>query len=305
MEKKKNVKKRIKNIFIFTSVSCLINSTFWNKEFALSKGNGKSSFYHVADSVLIHPNHVIFLWLENKDFDTIIGNSNAPFINSLIKKGTLFTNTHAITHPSYPNYVAFFAGDPNGIKDDACIDSTTLSTPNLYTILKHVRKSFAWYSEDLPATGSKVCIYDNYAAKHNPTSIFNNVQGSANKRFADFPTKYNQLENVVCISPNIVNDMHSGSIKQGDDWVKKHLASLIDWCTRHNSIFIIYFDESGVNPDNRIPVIAIGKQVQAGFKSDTWYDHYSWTKTVSAMFLVPDAWTNNLSAAKLINGCWK
>jgi phosphatidylinositol-3-phosphatase len=305
MENKKSMKKRIRNILIFTLTSCLIISTFCFKEFALRKANGKSFSNHVDDSVLIHPNHIIFLWLENKDFDTIIGNSSAPFINSLVEKGTLFTNTHAITHPSYPNYIAFFAGDPNGIKDDACIDTTTLSTANLYTTLKHVRKSFAWYSEDLPTTGSNVCIYDNYAAKHNPTTIFTNVSGRANKRFADFPTDYNRLENVVCISPNIVDDMHSGTIKQGDDWVKKHLAPLVDWCKTHNSIFIIYFDESGVNQDNRIPVIAIGNQVKAGFKLDTRYDHYSWTKTVSAMFLAQDAWTDNLSTAKLITGCWK
>jgi hypothetical protein len=132
MEKKKNMKKRIKNILIFTSVGCLIISAFWSKEFALSKANGKSSFNHVADSVLIHPNHIIFLWLENKDFDTIIGNSSAPFINSLVGRGTLFTNTHAITHPSYPNYVAFFAGDPNGIKDDACIDTSCSRKQGLY-----------------------------------------------------------------------------------------------------------------------------------------------------------------------------
>ena len=48
--------------------------------------------------------------------------------------------------------------------------------------------------------------------------------------------------------------MHTGTIKQGDDWAKKHLAPLVDWCTTHNGIFIIYFDESGVNQDNQIPV---------------------------------------------------
>ncbi len=254
---------------------------------------------------MIHPDHIIFLWLENKDLDSIIGNNNAPFINSLVKKGTLFTNAHAITHPSYPNYVDFFAGDPNGVRDDACLDSTHLSTPNLYTTLKTVHKSFAWYSEDLPANGSKVCVANLYAAKHNPTTIFKNVPNRANKRFADLPSNYNNLENVVCITPNLIHDMHSASIKDGDDWVKKNLGSLINWCTTHNSVFIVYFDESGVNQDNRIPVVAIGKQVKANFKTDALYDHFSWTKTISAMFLAPDSWTGNLSNAKLVTDCWR
>lgn len=295
--------KASKGIILFICTICLSIGLFsLKKNSAASHGVNMVS----TDSLLVtHPGHIIFVWLENKDFDSIIGNKNAPFINSLVKKGTLFTNSHANTHPSYPNYVDFFAGGPNGIKDDACIDSDTLSTPNLYTILKAVGKSFAWYSEDLPTTGSKVCTDGYYVAKHNPTTIFRNVPGNANKRFADFPGNYNHLENIVCISPNIVNDMHSASIQQGDLWVKEHLARLINWCTTHNSIFVIYFDESGTDPDNRIPVIAIGQQVKTNYQTDTIYDHFSWAKTVSTMFSAPDRWTDNLVNAKLITGCWQ
>jgi hypothetical protein len=259
-----------------------------------------------ADTIpLIHPEHIIFLWLENKGFKTIIGSGNAPYINSLVKKGTLFTKSYAITHPSYPNYVDFFAGESNGINSDACIDNSPLTTPNLYTILKDAGSSFAWYSEDLPGKGSKVCIYNNYVEKHNPTTVFANVPDSANKRFADLPSDYNKLENVVCISPNIINDMHSGTINQADRWLKKKLGRLVDWCITHNSVFVIYFDESETNEDNRIPVIAVGEQVKANYQEPTFYDHYSWTKTISSMFLAPVAWTGNVSAAKIISGCWK
>jgi len=299
----KSMSKAFRNIILFILTGCLaIGSLGLKKNPTASPGVNMVS---TDGSLVTHPSHIIFLWLENKDFDSIIGNKNAPFINSLVKNGTLFTNSHANTHPSYPNYVDFFAGGPNGIKDDACIDSSTLTTPNLFTILKAVSKSFAWYSEDLPTTGSKVCSYENYVAKHNPTTIFNNVPGSANKRFADFPTNYNHLENIVCISPNEINDMHSASIQKGDLWVKEHLARLINWCTTHNSIFVVYFDESGTNPDNRIPVIALGQQVKANYQLNTIYDHFSWTKTVSLMFSAPDNWTDNLANAKLITGCWK
>jgi hypothetical protein len=253
----------------------------------------------------VHPDHIIFLWLENKDFDNIIGYSDAPYINSLVKKGTLFTNSHANTHPSYPNYVDFFAGDANGVRSDSCVESAPLTTPNLYTVLKSAGKSFAWYSEDLPKTGSRICTYGKYVAKHNPTTIFNNVPGDINKRFKDFPADYNLLENVVNISPNEADDMHSASVREGDNWVKKHLATLVEWCLAHNSIFVIYFDESGTDPDNRIPVIAVGQPVKAGYQQNELYDHFSWTKSVCAMFAAPDSWTDNVSNANLISGCWK
>lgn len=299
------MKKRIRNVILFTLTICLTVSTLGWKVPAVQMARVNAVSSNEDTAILIHPDHIIFLWLENKEFSTIIGNPSAPFMNSLVKKGTLFTNTYAITHPSYPNYVDFFAGQNNGITSDACIDNLALITPNLYTILKDAGKSFAWYSEDLPKTGSKACTFKNYVEKHNPTTVFANVPGSANKRFADFPTDYNQLENVVGISPNLVNDMHDGTIKQADTWLKKYLAPLVDWCTTHNSVFVIYFDESEAYEDNRIPVIAVGQQVKADYQLSTRYDHFSWTKTISAMFLAPDSWTGNLRSAKLITGCWE
>jgi len=80
---------------------------------------------------------------------------------------------------------------------------------------------------------------------------------------------------------------------------------LVEWCITHNSVFVIYFDESESGDDNRIPVIAIGQHVKEDNRLSTRYDHFSWTKTISAMFLAPDSWTSKLRSAKLITDCWK
>ncbi len=254
-----------------------------------------------------HPDHIIFVWFENKDYDSIISrNSTAPYINSLIAEGTLFTNMFAITHPSYPNYVDFFAGDPNGVTNDKCIDPATLTTPNLFTNLNNAGKSFAWYSEGLPETGSTVCFAPGpYVAKHNPTTIFANVPGSANKRFSDFPTDFNQLENVVCISPNLNNDMHDGSVARGDKWLKTKLSSLVEWCKNHNSIFVVYFDENDGAEGNKIPVIALGQNVKVNYQNNILYNHYNWTRTICKMFAANETWTTNLNSREVINGSWK
>lgn len=259
----------------------------------------------VVVSKFAHPDHIIFVWFENKNYNTIIDSSEAPYINSLIAKGTLFTNTYAVTHPSYPNYVDFFAGDPNGVIDDKCINSTTLITPNLYTNLNSAGKSFAWYSDGLPETGSTVCNSGNYYEKHNPTTLFANVPGSANKPFSSFPTDYSQLENVVCISPDINNDMHNGSVARGDKWLKTNLSALADWCATHNSIFVVYFDENDGAVGNQIPVVAVGEHVKVNYKEPTQYDHYNWTRTICEMFSAKNDWTTNLTTRSRIDSCWK
>jgi phosphatidylinositol-3-phosphatase len=305
MKKQKAYTKRISNIILIAFTGFLAIGIAGRRGASVPTAPVNAVSGNLDTGWVIHPDHIIFLWLENKGYNTIIGSRSAPFINSLAKRGTLFTNTYAITHPSYPNYVDFFAGQANGITTNECMDNFKLTTPNLYTILKEVGKSFAWYSEDLPKTGSKVCTFRSYVQKHNPTTIFTNVPATANKRFADFPSDYDQLENVIGITPNMDNDMHDGTVNEADRWIQKHLTSLIDWCTTHNSVFVIYFDESENNADNRIPVIALGQQVKEGYQLGTLYDHFSWTRTISAMFLAPDGWTRNLSAAKLITECWK
>lgn len=252
-----------------------------------------------------HPNHIIFVWFENKKYSSIIGSSYAPYINSLVAKGTLFTNMFAITHPSYPNYIDFFGGQPNGITNDNCVNASTLTTPNLYTVLKNAGKSFAWYSEGLPLTGSTVCKYGYYVERHNPTTIFANVPASQNKTFLSFPTDYTKLENVVCISPNLINDMHDGSVLAADQWLKVHLSALVEWCRTHNSIFVVYFDENDGSGSNQIPVVAVGQYVKANYKQTTLCDHYNWTRTICAMFSASKTWTTNLSSRNSINGCWK
>ena len=286
---------------IFPFLSCKKNT-----EDVLSKNESPSVISEaVASTTFPHPDHIIFVWFENKKYSSIIGSSNAPYINSLVKKGTLFTNMFAITHPSYPNYVDFFAGQPNGVTNDNCIDTRTLSTPNLYTKLKSVGKSFAWYSEGLPNTGSTVCKYGYYVEKHNPTTIFSNVSTSANKPFSAFPTDYTKLENVICISPNLQNDMHDGTVLTGDTWLKNNLSALASWCATHNSIFVVYFDENDGTSGNQIPVVAVGQHVKVNYKHTTYEDHYNWTRTICAMFGASQTWTANLISRDSVNGCWE
>ncbi len=51
--------------------------------------------------------HVIWIWMENRDYRHVVGNPQAPYENStLISRCGLATNYHNITHPSLPNYLA-------------------------------------------------------------------------------------------------------------------------------------------------------------------------------------------------------
>src|ERR1051326_3784078 len=54
--------------------------------------------------------HVVIVMEENKDYDQIIGNADAPYINLLAKAGANFTKMYAEEHNSEGNYFWFFSG---------------------------------------------------------------------------------------------------------------------------------------------------------------------------------------------------
>lgn len=75
------------------------------------KATGKSlrqQKINPATTAFTKPAHIFFIWMENHGYNSIIGSSNAPYIDSLVQRGTLFTNTYALAHPSQPNYIRFF-----------------------------------------------------------------------------------------------------------------------------------------------------------------------------------------------------
>src|SRR5579871_4310584 len=71
-------------------------------------------------SALPAPAHVVIVVEENYPYSSIIGNSSAPYINSLAQQGALFTQSYGVSHPSQPNYLALFSGSNQGVTDDTC-----------------------------------------------------------------------------------------------------------------------------------------------------------------------------------------
>ena len=259
----------------------------------------KITAFEKSNSIAQQPKNIIVVIEENHALKNIIGNKDAPFINSLADSGELFTNFHAITHPSYPNYIALFSGSTQGIRSDTCLEEQW-NVPNVYSELNNVGKSCAWYSEDLPAEGSTVCKAAPYAERHNPSTLFANVPASANKPFTEFPANYSSLENIVFITPNLNHDMHNGTVRQGDDWLKNNLSRSIGWCKKYNALFILIWDEDDRHSANNIPVIMYGKNIAVSEDSD-YYTHYDMTKTLCSLMGADTSWTVNLNTAKMIH----
>ena len=239
------------------------------------------AFISSAAASLPRPDHIVLVIEENHSFAEIIRNSAAPYINSLAQQGALFTSSHAITHPSEPNYLALYSGSTQGITDDSC--PNTFCASNLGGSLLSASLTFAGFSEDLPELGSTVCNAGQYYRKHNPWVNFTDVPASSNVPFSSFPADYSQLPTVAFVVPNQDNDMHDGSITQGDTWLKAHLDAYVQWAQVNNSLLIVTFDEDDGNGGNQIVTLFVGPMVVAGQYSES-INHYSVLRTIEDMY---------------------
>ena len=247
------------------------------------------------------PDHTIVVVMENRSYSEVIGNSGAPYINALAKRGALFTRSQAITHPSEPNYLALFSGSTHGLTSDAC--PVEFSAANLASELAKARKTFAGYSEDLPNTGSEVCSAGEYARKHVPWTDFRNVPKSLNKPYSRFPAAHlDKLPAVSFVIPNLCDDMHDCSVSAGDSWLRKHLSGYVNWAMKHNSLLILTWDENDGSPGNQIPTIFVGEMVKAG-KYRVRIDHYNVLATIEAAYGLHRI--GHAARAAPITGVWK
>ncbi|MBI5891615.1 MAG: acid phosphatase [Nitrosomonadales bacterium] len=250
-------------------------------------------------SELPRPDHIVIVIEENKSFNQIIGNREAPYINELAKRGALFTQSYGITHPSQPNYLALFSGSTRGISSNAC--PLDLSGPNLASQLQAKGLSFASYSESMPEPGYGGCIYGAYMRKHNPVANWKEL-AALNQPFSAFPADYTRLPTVAFVMPDQRNDMHDGSIAQGDAWLKQNIEPYAQWAMKHNSLLIVTWDEDDGSSGNRIATIFVGEMVKPRQYTQR-IDHYGVLRMAEELYGLP--LLNESAKAQIFNVVWK
>ncbi len=210
--------------------------------------------------------HVFVIMMENTGYKALIGNANAPWINTAANTHGLATSYFGVIHPSQPNYVAATAG-VQGIDSDA---DETLDVPNIVDQLESNGKTWKAYMQSLSLCVTKLdhaCGNQLYERKHNSFVSFADVQSSPARmaNIVDLSQLNNDLAagtvpDYVWISPDQCNDMHGrggpstdpcrfanvqGLIRTGDTFLSNTVGAIMSssaW-TGNSAIFIAW-DES-------------------------------------------------------------
>jgi hypothetical protein len=249
--------------------------------------------------------HVFVIMMENKEYDDVIGSSQAPYINKLARTYASASSYYAIRHPSLPNYLALVSGSTQGVTDD-CPDCS-YDAPNLADQLDAHHKSWRSYAEDIPGPCFNGPFGDTkspqgkplYARKHNPLMYFKDISGNSQRcnqvvplsQFAGDLQK-NQLPDFASIAPNIIHDMHDGSVRDGDDWLASFVPQILDspaWKT--DGVLFILWDEGssddgccGSATGGHTIALVIAANGKRAYQSKVQYTHYSVLRTIEEVW---------------------
>ena len=222
-----------------------------------------------------HITKVLWIAMENESYGTdskdIPGNPSASYIkNSVASQCGSTTNYHALTHPSYPNYLAMTSGSTQGVTSD------TLGFFNVPSIFSQADPSWRSYEEFMPTgcdhtfrTGTNPPS-QYYVGRHNPAASYSALPVGA-PTSGDCPTNdeplgttstgalqhdvsSGALSRFSFVTPGLCDDMHTvpagdtscpDIIKGGDNWLSTWLPLLTSGpdYTSGNLLIDVVWDE--------------------------------------------------------------
>lgn len=236
--------------------------------------------------------HVVWIWMENHSYSDIIGSSQAPYINSLATQCGLATNYHNISHPSLPNYIAGTSGLAlSSLKkfDTDCSPSKHCSTssPSIFG----QGETWKAYEESMPSN----CAPSNsgeYAVRHNPPPYYITLSGCSTNDvpYTQLATDLsnNTLPQFSFITPNVIDDMHDGTIADGDSWLSTNVPAILSstaYTSGTTALFITWDEgEGGSSKDCatnttdigcHVATLVISPSTTRGTQSATLFNHYA------------------------------
>jgi len=251
-----------------------------------------------ADAMPVY-DHVVVVILENKSRRQVLEDDG--YLKALGDQGAELTRSHALTHPSQPNYIALFSGSMHGITDDSCPHRIT--GPQLAKQLERHGLTFKAFSESLPAVGARTCSGSDgkYRRKHAPWVNFASFDQRLHKPFGRFPDDFEKLPTVSFVIPNMCHDVHDCPLPDGNRWMRKRMDGYAQWAKAHDSLLVVTFDEDEGTKTNRIYTALVGARIVPG-NYDQVVDHYSLLRTLENMYGL--AALGGAASAEPIRGIW-
>jgi hypothetical protein len=197
------------------------------------------------------PRHIMVIVMENREASSVLGQPDAPYINSLANGYGQATRWYGVSHPSLPNYLAMISGSDQGVHDDG----TGYSFGGTTLVDQLAARGIGWkaYMEDMPAPCFGGGSYGGYAKKHDPFVYFSSITGNPAQCGRVVP--HGQLGSdlqtgtappFLFVTPNGCHDGHDCGNAAADAWLQGEMQTVMNssWYRQGGSV-VITWDEGG------------------------------------------------------------
>lgn len=139
-----------------------------------------------------------------------------------------------------------------------------------------------------------------YAVRHNPETYYTNLGTDCANYDVPLAPVPDLSARFTFVTPNLINDMHDGTIADGDNFLAGFVPALQATSQYENgstAIFITW--DEGTSSSNQVPCIVISPYTH-GVKDATPYSHYSLLRTTEELLGLP--LLGNAAAANSMRG---
>jgi hypothetical protein len=255
---------------------------------------------------------VIWIWMENQNYDSIIGSTYAPFTNRLAASCGLAMNYHNITHPSLPNYIAATSGSTLGITDDCDPAQCSRNAESLFGQVAAAGMTWTEYAESMP-TACELRDDDSgthpsgaYTAHHDPAAYYLPLRNQCRQRIVPLGTpsagalerglRTGEIPAYSFISPNDCDNTHDCPVSTGDVWLSRWVTAIVSSRAYQagRTVLFITWDEGekggasdcALNTDSagcHVAMLVVSPSTPRGTRSAKLFNHYSLLKTTEQL----------------------
>ncbi|HVC24065.1 MAG TPA: alkaline phosphatase family protein [Candidatus Dormibacteraeota bacterium] len=252
--------------------------------------------------------HVLIIVEENQGYNSTqvdCGVDNSYFC-LLASEYASIVPWYGVTHPSLPNYLALTSGSTQGCLSDGC--PGPYAVDNLGHQLTQAGIPWAAYMESMPTPCYRGLSLGEYAKKHDPFSFYSDLldKGACAQHVLPYPGVSHLLSaldatgspDYVWITPNLLDDMHDGTLAQGNAWLQANLGPVLSspWFTRFQSTVIVTDDENDDQPTGsccddaaggQIPELVISRKARGRAAISITGDQYGTLRSIEETFRLP------------------
>ena len=225
-------------------------------------------------------NKLLHIMFENEVYDWTMSD---PWWQLLAERGKTLTNSHGITHPSLPNYVAIVSGDFFGIDGE---DWYNINTTTIFDLLDAKGLDYAtyaeWYTPAATSRGPNDCNNNPFPGPLDGTSA--DWSSPVQRRldipallFTTYTSDYTRCSKIYNATANLTSDvktqklpdysfyvpdmLHNGHDPESDSdyahqsttsgmWLNAFLDMYLEDLTAQGTVVVATFDEATWKNDN-------------------------------------------------------